>query len=77
LHKFTEKRHELGEIPQGAAIFSGSCDAGRTLSHRFGKIYKYRSGLEKKVDGNNDVVEALEMEGGQEAGGGLRVMKDD
>ncbi len=42
-----------------------SCDAGRTLSHRFGKIYKYGSGLEKKVDGNNDVVEAPEMEGGR------------
>ncbi len=53
----------------------GSCGAGRTLSHRFGKIYKYRSGLEKTVDGNNDVVEALEMEGGQETGGGLGIKR--
>lgn len=45
-----------------------SAPAAQTLSHRFGKIYKYGSGLEKKVDGNDDVVEALEMEGGQEAG---------
>ncbi|MCX9073561.1 MAG: hypothetical protein OIN88_02740 [Candidatus Methanoperedens sp.] len=72
-----EGRHELAGILQRAATPSGSCGADGILSHRSGKIYKYRSALKEKVDDDNSLNTGIGTYGVKPADGGGEEYEDE